>query len=71
MTQPNAITTIQQSDMETCDDEMVFTALIKKIRKYVMILKQNEIMFHFYIVSNLNQKPLFMGAPKMGTLHVQ
>lgn len=30
MTQPNAITTIQQSDMETCDDEMVFTALIKK-----------------------------------------
>lgn len=38
MTQPNAITTIQQSDMETCDDEMVFTALIKKkIRKYVMI----------------------------------
>lgn len=38
MTQPNAITTIQQSDMETCDDDMVFTALIKKkIRKYVMI----------------------------------
>lgn len=30
MTQPNAITTIQQSDMETCDDEIVFTALIKK-----------------------------------------
>lgn len=33
MTQPNAITTIQQSDMETCDDEMVFTALIKKNTK--------------------------------------
>lgn len=39
MTQPNAITTIQQSDMETCDDEMVFTALIKKDTKICNDLK--------------------------------
>lgn len=39
MTQPNAITTIQQTDMETCDDEMVFTALIKKDTKICNYLK--------------------------------
>lgn len=39
MTQPNAITTIQQSDMETCDDEIVFTALIKKDTKICNYLK--------------------------------
>lgn len=30
MTQPNVSTIIQETDMETCDDDMVFTALIKK-----------------------------------------
>lgn len=39
MTQPNAITIIQETDMETCDDEMVFTALIKKDTKICNDLK--------------------------------
>lgn len=39
MTQPNAITIIQETDMETCDDDMVFTALIKKNTKICNDLK--------------------------------
>lgn len=66
MTQPNAITTIQQTDMETCDDDMVFTALIKKDTKICNDLKieYNNVSFLYRVKFEL--ETFIYGCPKNG-----